>query len=133
MNHFLNAKTVYYYRMRSNKSYIIGFFLGALLSVLSNDAYAQLFREVSQSVRITATIVEGIAVGPCSFDPNQVCTNEDEYGSFGLGSFGIRIIGNDERPSISRAIASITPLSDLKVPALPAREQQTAQVWDKRL
>jgi len=119
--------------MRSNKSYIISFFLGTLLSVLSSTAYAQYFQEISQSVRITVTVIEGIAVGPCSFDPNQICTNEDEYGSFGLGSFGIRIIGNDERPLISRAIASITSVGNLVKPALPAKEFQTAQVWDKRL
>jgi len=112
--------------MRSNKSYIIGFFLVVILTLLSNVAHAQLFQEISQSVRITVSVIEGIAVGPCSFDPNQICTNEDEYGSFGLGSFGIRIIGTNERPTISKAIASITSIGDLIKPVFPAREQQTA-------
>lgn len=119
--------------MKSTKSYIILLFIGALLSLHTGVAHAQLFQEISQSVRITATIVEGIAVGPCSFDPNQVCTNEDEYGTFGTGSFGIRIIGNSERPSISKSIASILPVADLKTPPLAAIEPRTTQVWDKRL
>jgi hypothetical protein len=116
--------------MRSIKSYIVIIFLTALLSLFSKFAYAQLFQEISQTVRITVTVVEGIAVGPCSFDPYQICTNEDEYG---LGTFGIRIIGIDERPTISRALASIASPADLKMPIFPIREQPTAHVWDKRL
>jgi hypothetical protein len=119
--------------MRSTRSYITGFFLATCFSLMSTNSYAQLYQEISQTVRITVSVVEGIQVGPCSFDPNQICTNEDDDDSFGLGAFGLRIIAPAERPSITRALASITSLMDLRAPGLPEREIPTAQVWDKRL
>jgi hypothetical protein len=119
--------------MRSIKSYIAGLFLTSCFSLLSSTSHAQLFQEISQTVRITLTVVEAIQVGPCSFDPNQICTNEDTDDSFGLGSFGLRVIAPSERPFMTRALASIASLLDYKVPKLPIMEQPTAQVWDKRL
>ncbi len=119
--------------MRSIRSYITGILMTTFFSLLANVAYAQLFQEISQTVRVTVTVVEGIKVGPCSFDPNQICTNEDEDGSFGTGAFGLRIINTGERPSITRALASITSLADLATPSLPVKEQPIAQIWDKRL
>ncbi len=133
MNPLLDLNIVYCNIMRSTRSYIVILLLTALLSLFSKVAHAQLYQEISQAVQITVTVVEGIAVGPCSFDPNQICTNEDENNSFKLGTFGIRIIGIEERPNLTRALASITSLMDLNAPPIPMREQATAQVWDKRL
>lgn len=119
--------------MRSKKSHIIATFVVAFFSLLSNAAYGQLFQEISQTVRVSVRVIEGVQVGPCSFDQSQVCTNENEDGSSGTGIFGLRIVGGNERTSISRALTTITTLADFKTTLPPIREQQTAQVWDKRI
>ena len=103
------------------------------LGCTAGIAEAQEQRERVQMAQISVTVVEGLQIGPCSFDPNQLCADAEAQERFDSGNFGLRIVRPKGIPLLKSALASIASNSRYDEADNLNPRTMTAQIWDRRI